>query len=255
MRNDSRLSRRRLLASVPAVAATMGPAAASFDKCLGALGGLATGSDPIFAAIERHRQAFEAYNDAHELYRRLQEEHKAQRNPCGVYLGEVPETEPVVNYADGRRCKLDNDHLPTGDGDTWTIAPTGRTVPRYAVFPPEIDNNVPDDCADPEAWKAEKYAEWRQWHGGAEGSPVSLAYDAWNAASRPLIEVTAGLDTRPSTLAGAVALLRHVAGFLDDEVWTMEDDGDSRLSPLVDDNRLFKGIIETLAEVVESVHG
>src|SRR5258706_11007007 len=54
MRSDSNLSRRRLLAGVPAVAAVGVPSVAT------ALGGLAAGSDPIFAAIAAHKAAVEA---------------------------------------------------------------------------------------------------------------------------------------------------------------------------------------------------
>jgi hypothetical protein len=50
MKTDTNLSRRRLLARIPAVVATMAPAAAS------ALSGLPTGDDPIFAAIEEHKR-------------------------------------------------------------------------------------------------------------------------------------------------------------------------------------------------------
>jgi hypothetical protein len=65
--NSNTLSRRRLLASVPAVAAGAVPAAAT------ALGGLATNADPVFAAIETHREAvrelaasYEAQSDVEE---------------------------------------------------------------------------------------------------------------------------------------------------------------------------------------------
>jgi hypothetical protein len=52
--------RRRLLASVPAVAAAGVPAAAT------ALGGLSTGAtaDPIYAAIEVHREAYRTFDAA-----------------------------------------------------------------------------------------------------------------------------------------------------------------------------------------------
>ncbi len=52
MKIVSTLSRRRLLSAVPAVAATMAPAAASFDKCSGALGGLAMGADAELLALK-----------------------------------------------------------------------------------------------------------------------------------------------------------------------------------------------------------
>jgi hypothetical protein len=51
MKIENTISRRKLLASAPAVAAAGVPSIAT------ALGGLATGDDPIFAAIEAHKQA------------------------------------------------------------------------------------------------------------------------------------------------------------------------------------------------------
>ncbi len=64
MKTDTNLSRRRLLAGVPAVAAVGVPSVAT------ALGGLRTGGDdPIFAAIEAHKRAyalFDAAFDAHD---------------------------------------------------------------------------------------------------------------------------------------------------------------------------------------------
>ncbi len=60
MKTDTTMSRRRLLASVPAVAAAGVPAAAT------ALGGLSTGAtaDPIYAAIEVHREAYRTFDAA-----------------------------------------------------------------------------------------------------------------------------------------------------------------------------------------------
>jgi hypothetical protein len=49
MKTDTNLSRRRLLAGVPAVAAAGVPSVAT------ALGGLAGGNDPVFAAIKAHK--------------------------------------------------------------------------------------------------------------------------------------------------------------------------------------------------------
>ena len=59
MNTDSKLSRRSLLANVSAVAALIGPAPAAHSEPLvnvaTALG--TSGADPIFAAIEAHKQA------------------------------------------------------------------------------------------------------------------------------------------------------------------------------------------------------
>jgi hypothetical protein len=51
MKTDSTLSRRRLLASIPTIAAIAAPAAAN------ALSDIPTGSDPVFAVIAEYRAA------------------------------------------------------------------------------------------------------------------------------------------------------------------------------------------------------
>jgi hypothetical protein len=238
MKTDTTLSRRRLLASMPAAAAAMAPAAASALCRLPA-----SEDDPVFAIIERHRQAFEAYEITGKIFHRLAKEQEAKQNPEGIYLGEYPEIKPEFS----------------GDAYDFRIrkVPTGRMVPRYATLPREIDDNIPADCADPEAWKAQKYREFDEWFGCDDGSPRTVAYDAWNAAHRHFIATTAELNIRPSTLAEVAALLRYIAEFHDAEVWTdcmyEEDDEDSERPPIVDNDGLFKEILETLAEVAESI--
>jgi hypothetical protein len=254
--NTKQLSRRRLLASVPAVAATVAPVAATALCRLPA--GAADG--PIFAAIERHRKAFEEWHAAGELHTKLRKEHEAQRGP-GVYLGEEEETEAIVTFADGTTHKFDHDHLPTGDGDTWSDVPTGRILPCYAQSPRDIDDNVPADCADPEAWKAEKRREFWEWSSGGESSPQWMAFDAWNKTHRHYILVTAELNIRPSTMAGVAALLRYMAEIRDDEEnWDLclyenddDDDDDCKGELVVDNAGLFERILETLADAVETL--
>jgi hypothetical protein len=62
----ARVSRRHMLATIPAAAAAMTPGAA------GALAGLptapadASADDPVFAAIEQHREALQALAALHE---------------------------------------------------------------------------------------------------------------------------------------------------------------------------------------------
>ncbi len=59
MNTDSKLSRRSLLANVSAVAAVIGPAPAALTEPLvnAATASGTSGADPIFAAIEAHKQA------------------------------------------------------------------------------------------------------------------------------------------------------------------------------------------------------
>jgi hypothetical protein len=57
---------------------------------------------------------------------------------------------------------------------------------------------------------------------------------------------------------GVAALLRYIAEFHDAEVWTDalygDDDEDSEREPIVDNDGLFKEILENLAEAAESIH-
>ena len=237
MKTDT-FTRRRLLARMPAVAAAMAPAAAT------ALGGLAANkNDPVFAAIQRHRQAFEAYHEADAVHQQLRDEHEAQRNPDGIYLGEFPEIRHEVS---GEWHALQTREVHTG-----------RMAPRYANFPAKIDNNVPADCPDPDAWKAQKHRELDEWFGCFDGSAISVAYHAWNALHQQLIEATAELNTRPSTLAGVAALLRYIAEFHDDEIWAdviyEDDDEDSERPPIIDNTGLFQTVLGTLADAAESI--
>lgn len=64
MTTDTNLSRRRLLASMPAAAAALAPAAASALYRLPAT----TGVDPIYAAIEAHRKAWLDFDAAVTAY-------------------------------------------------------------------------------------------------------------------------------------------------------------------------------------------
>jgi hypothetical protein len=134
-------------------------------------------------------------------------------------------------------------------------------VPFYARFPRDIDDNVPADCADPEAWKAQKHREWWEWSTGGENSPQSMAFDAWNEAHRRYIVATAKLNVRPGTIAGVAALLRYIAEIRDDEEdWNLalyeeDDNGDADYDGalIVDNDGLFKEILETLAAAAESI--
>jgi hypothetical protein len=239
-KDPTNLTRRKLLASMPAAAA-MAPAAAT------ALCRLPSGDDPVFAAIERHRKAFDAYNAAHAAGAKIRKEYEAQRDPRGIYLGEVPEKKWITERIGAQR--LDRE------------IPTDRMVPCYAKHPGDIDNYVPTDCTDIEAWKAEKHREWKQWSGFYEGSPISIASDVWNDGHMVLIDATIDLNVKPTTLAGVAALLAYVATFPDNEIWTDvsfhlsdcnddeeedEEDGNSELG-------FLKNILLTIAAAAQSI--
>jgi hypothetical protein len=77
----------------------------------------------------------------------------------------------------------------------------------------------------------------------------------------PLQTATARLNVRPSTLAGVAALLRYIAEISDDEEdWNLaiyekddDEDADYDRDPIVDNDGLLQEILETLAEVAESI--
>jgi len=76
----------------------------------------------------------------------------------------------------------------------------------------------------PDLWGAEKWRECERWHGLYDGSPISVAWNAWNAAGEVLSDATEYLKMRPTTLAGMEALLSYVGEFPDDESWTNEEE-------------------------------
>jgi hypothetical protein len=95
------LSRRRLLASMPAVAAAGVPSVAT------ALGGLAADSDPIFAAIEAHHDAMKSLTAAYNAQDDM-EESGAQKGSA-----EWAAAETTVYNANSRHNQAQLDFLTT----------------------------------------------------------------------------------------------------------------------------------------------
>jgi predicted ArsR family transcriptional regulator len=147
--------------------------------------------DPIFAAIKKHRQALRKYNIA-----RARNEAERERNPnhlprMGVQLGERPKHKWELLRSDDNEYHARRDgrdganHRPKElsgiDREKW-IKKTSARIRR--------DNR-------------QKREEWRK-------SPVGQASEAWNAADlvayRSAEEL---LATRPTTINGVAALLKH----------------------------------------------
>jgi hypothetical protein len=94
------MSRRHLLASVPAMAAVSVPAVAT------AFGGLpAGGDDPVFAAIEAHKQAMEAASAAYRTHAHLEDTlPAAQRSwSWSVWERDPPKAAPTHRSGSRRR--------------------------------------------------------------------------------------------------------------------------------------------------------
>jgi hypothetical protein len=262
MSGDSTLSRRRLLASVPALAATMAPASGT------ALSVYRTGTenDPVFSAIERHRVAFGAYQQAKERHRDARKAFEARRDPRGVYLYDAPETTLVVEYPDGGRVDfrdINTSNLPNGERCNREIY-TGHTVAVFADNPRHIRQADEDciECADFEVWQDQKLEELLQWR-GCYDDLIGAARELEHHAFECLVAATAELNTRPTTLAGTAALLRTIAQSYDGDngdIWDgtvygeHDEDGDVVGDPILDNNGLLLEILKTLAEAVQSIH-
>jgi|SRR6516225_3642159 hypothetical protein len=92
--NTNILTRRRLLASMPAAAAALAPAAAT------ALCRLPAGDDPMIEAVARHRQAWEAH-EAAWLHASKTEDEYGSEGTASIFLYEYDETAAdPVNVSD-----------------------------------------------------------------------------------------------------------------------------------------------------------
>jgi hypothetical protein len=225
------------------------------------------GPDPVFAAIERHREASDVYQQAEERTREARKAFEAQRDPRGVYLYDVPETTFVVEYPDGQRVTFADiadgkSPTPTGECCHREIE-TGRMLPVFADNMGDITRADEDDveCADFDAWKNEKKEEYLQWHGCYDDS-IGVARELQHHAFECLVAATAELNVRPSTLAGVTALLRTVAEAYDGDdgdIWDgvvydeRDEDGDAVGDPVIDNGGLLIRIVETLADAVQSM--
>lgn len=244
---NSTLSRRGLLAGIPAAAAvTAAPAAAATFLAK---------PDPIFAIIEQHRQAIVAFSAARALSNGLHEEWNAQRDPRGIYLYEFPDSE------------CDAERRPDGS-IVMNLRKTDTMIPAFAEVPADIDrvDEKYITCDDLAAWKVNKMEEWERW-AGRDNHALQAAYDARNSAYEHFTAATAEPNTMPTTLAGMAALLRAIAETYDCEgdengdVWggtlydhnDRDEEGDFAGDPITDNAGLLMEILENLAATVLSI--
>jgi hypothetical protein len=123
MKTDTTLSRRRLLAGVPAVAAAGVPSVAS------ALGGLAEGDDPIFAVIAEYRAAVVARTAALDRWSKAGEPHSGplyDAQDAGFdhehdAMAKFFETFPTTSAGAAALFERLAEQLYPGDGGDFTV--------------------------------------------------------------------------------------------------------------------------------------
>jgi hypothetical protein len=190
-------SRRTVLAGISVAVA---PAVAAVDKSLGAV---ALGDDPIFAAIDQHRQAWRAEEQALARFDEIDDDPAVEL--VRIILGEYPETTTETVEV-------------TSEVFHVRHVPTGRMIPIVAHCPRDIERDAPRKLTAPEraAWIEEKNAELERVQARHddqyEVSARGIAEDAWSDAGHALECATAQLAaTRPTTAAGVAAALVYWA--------------------------------------------
>jgi hypothetical protein len=200
------LSRRKLLASMPAAAAAMAPAAATALCTLPV-----EGADPIFAAIRHEREMKAAYDAANAHEDQLQ----ASR-PEGVYLDDNEAGFSAGLYQRNGHFKL----LWVKDEESLYDAATAVAVKRELPL-----GGTVEEKSQHYGWKAwgDELKRWdaklkevearretsRKWR---EETGYDAAMQAINDAGERLHDAQKALfETQPTTLAGLMAFLDWLA--------------------------------------------
>jgi len=156
--------------------------------------------DPIFAAIERHRLAHEAYETAHDDYNDLSE-----RSPAECRLNETTRVQ--------------------------IAATEGTGVPIYAQYPYEIEYlaaSYPEceQAAFIARSKKALVAAKRKRTIAARKVGIRAAWDRFCALAKEQHNALAALvETSPTTKSGAAAAVAHVVQLLEDDRVAFDDIG------------------------------
>jgi hypothetical protein len=204
-------SRRTLLTRAPAATAAALAAGTAING-LAMAAASSAGSDPIFAVLHRHREAWSAHQEEEKKFDVFRK--KDRPLDTGIVVGEFP--------ASDREGKV-------------------RMQPIIACHHGQIAANIPEGLSgtDAAAWMEEKKAELAQFrHEEIEAlrsTPRDMAYAAWCETWGIVDRVTMQLlTTRPMTIAGIVALLEHWEKFTVEDQEMEEFVWGDRPSELVD---------------------
>ncbi len=219
--NDTTTSRRTLLARLPAVAAAALAGATAINAVVvassrpagafqaPAIAPEAVVPDPIFAVIERHRQALQIYEKAHELFEKHSDDPSC--GPMAVIVGQRPRSKLVG-------MSLDENGMPS-----FQYEPTNEMEPIVAHTRAQIVGAAPADLDGVERvrWIDRHYRKMLRDHriekAKYENSPRSLAYDSWNEADEVVNAISAELRSTvtPTTAAGIAGALAYWADVMD----------------------------------------
>jgi hypothetical protein len=236
MTTDTNLSRRKLLASMPAAAA-MAPIGAT------ALCRLPAGDDPMIEAVARHRQAWQAHETAWEHMSKTEDEFGSEET-ARIFLYEYDETE-----GDAVKNNDEEFHI------RWKK--TGKKKPVFATDYADIERDVPQhlrgtkQTAAREAWVASKKKELdaakeaqeervKQTPAGIALQAAREAGDALTAADEDL------LDTSATTVAGVAAVLEYFADL------SQHDALDRLFENFEDDDELRAEFLRQLAATLQA---
>jgi hypothetical protein len=176
----------------------------------------ADGPDPIFAAIEAHRSAAAAFEEA----RKLHDSSEERRPEARITIGEYREREFAdrPNDRGGRTIET----WPTGV--VKPIFASNRTdlrahAPKALVEASEVNAWIDERFAEIEAEQARIDADWFRTDAGKIELAYAAAYDTERDRMWDLIW------TKPATVGGVAALLRHINGpygareIINDDEW------------------------------------
>jgi hypothetical protein len=204
-------SRRALLTRAPAATAAVLAAGTTINGLAMAVASSA-GSDPIFAVVHRHREAWSAHQEEEKKFDVFRKKDRAL--DTGIVVGEFP--------ASG------------GEGNV-------RMQPIIACHHGQIAANIPEGLSetDAAAWMEEKKAELAQFRReeleASRSTPRDMAYVAWCETWGIVDRLTMQLlTTRPTTIAGVIALLQHWEKFTVDDQEMEEFVWGDRPSELMD---------------------
>jgi hypothetical protein len=229
-------SRRRFLGVLSA-----GAASAIAPSVVAAAMPHAAEPDPIFGLLAEHREAWDRYDEADKIHSELRE--KADEDGLydlvKIHLRDYPENKVELVV-----CNDEEWHT--------RFTRTGRMLPIFASHPADIKKNAPPGLTKSQRayWMRKKRRELKL----AEEAKMELinnsecgrAYDALNTADTILRDITARLvGSRPTSIAGAAAVLKHIAEFAVDHDDIFEGDDQAA--------QIMANIADVLRDIVERV--
>jgi hypothetical protein len=223
-------SRRALLFGIAAVGAVASPAVAA--SLLATPKATCPAVDPIFALLAEHRAAWDRYDEAHAVHSELREtaDEEGLYDLSKIHLYDFPdqEVETLVNTKHEFHIRF---------------VPTSKLIPVFASHLHEIKRDAPKWLTKSQRayWIRKKKRELKL----AEEARMELinnsecgrAYDVWSAADTVLRDITARLvGSRPTSIAGAAAVLKHIAEFAvgHDEQFDSDDEAVQFMASIAD---------------------